>query len=130
MTIMRVLRCLKCDELIITLSDDKVVKCCDEDMIEQVPNSNDGAKETHVPLIRRIGNLVTVRVGATPHPMIDVHHLKFIILVTNKGIYYKELELEKEPLADFLILNEEEIVCAYAYCNNHELWMSNEVTKE
>ena len=127
---MRVLRCLKCDEVIITLNDEKILKCCGEDMIEQAPNSNDGAKETHVPVVRRIGNLVTVRVGATPHPMIDVHHIEFVVLVTTKGIYYRKLELEKEPVADFLILNEEEIVCAYSYCNNHELWMSNEVAKE
>lgn len=127
---MKVFRCLKCDNIVITLDDEKVLKCCDEDMIEQAPNSNDGAKETHVPMIRRVGNLVTVRVGATPHPMIDVHHIKFILLVTNKGMYYRELELEKEPLGDFLVLNDEEIVGAYAYCNNHELWMNNEVSKE
>ena len=126
---MKVYRCLNCDNVVVT-RDEAKLKCCDEEMLELIPNSNDGNPNTHAPVIRRIGNLVTIKVGLEPHPMIDVHHIEFIILVTNQGIYYKKLELESEPFVDFLILNNEDIVCAYSYCNNHELWMSEEVTNE
>ena len=127
---MKLYRCLKCEEVIVVRNDDKKLKCCDEEMVELIPNSNDGDKNTHVPLVRRIGNLVTITVGKEPHPMVDVHHLDFVLLVTDKGTYYRKLELESVPLVDFLILNDENIICAYAYCNNHELWMNEEVTDE
>ena len=127
---MKIYRCLNCENIVVARNEDKVLKCCDEEMVELIPNSNDGEQNIHIPQIRRIGNLVTIKVGLEPHPMIDVHHLEFVILATNKGIYYRKLEIESVPRVDFLVLNDEEIICAYAYCNNHELWMNEEVTKE
>ena len=111
-------------------NDDKKIKCCDEEMLELIPNSAEGEKDIHVPLIRRIGSLVTISVGEKPHPMVDVHHLEFVLLETDKGLYYKKLELDSEPIVDFLLLNDENIIRAYAYCNDHELWSNDIVTNE
>ena len=127
---MKIYRCLKCDNIVINYFIDKNLKCCDEDMVELIPNSAEGESDIHNPLIRRIGNLVTVTVGEKLHPMVDVHHLDFVILETDKSIYYRKLELEKVPVVDFLVLNEETVIRAYAYCNNHELWSSEFTTEE
>ena len=127
---MKVYRCLKCEEIVIMRDDDKKIKCCDEEMLELIPNSAEGEKDIHVPLIRRIGSLVTISVGEKPHPMVDVHHLEFVLLETDKGLYYKKLELDSEPIVDFLLLNDENIIRAYAYCNDHELWSNDIVTNE
>ncbi len=127
---MKVFRCLKCEEIIVTKCEDKKIKCCDEEMVELVPNSTDGASETHKPVIRRVGNLVIVTVGMVKHPMLDVHHIKFVVLETDKGIYYRDMELNGDPVADFLVLNNETVIRAYAYCNNHELWSTDFITNE
>ena len=127
---MKVYRCLKCEEVVVMRSDDKKIKCCDEEMYELIPNSSEGDKETHMPLIRRIGNFVTVTVGEKMHPMLDVHYLDFVLLETDKGIYYKKLNMEDKPVVDFLLMNDETIIKAYACCNDHELWANDEVTNE
>lgn len=124
---MKIYRCLTCEEVVITRSDDKILKCCGEDMIELIPNSSDADAQQHTPLIRQIGNFITIKVGEPLHSMLDVHYIDFILLETDKGLYYKKLALDDEPIADFLINNQEKIVRAYAYCNNHFLWSSEEV---
>lgn len=124
---MKIYRCLTCEEIVITRSDDKILKCCGEDMVELIPNSSDADSQKHTPLIRQIGNLVTVRVGENLHPMVDVHYIDFILLETDKGLYYKKLAFGEDPIADFLIHNQEKVLRAYAYCNNHFLWVSEDV---
>lgn len=127
---MKVYRCLNCENVVVAYNDEKKPKCCDEEMMELITNSTEGENDIHVPVIRRIGSLVTIKIGEKAHPMVDVHHLMFVILETNKGIYYKELAIENEPVVDFLIFNDEEIIRAYAYCNDHELWSTDVVTYE
>ena len=82
----------------------------------------DGAKEKHVPVVKREGNKVDVFVGEVAHPMQDVHFIEWISVETNKGFQVKYLNPEDKPEASFMLLEDEKLVCAYAYCNLHGLW--------
>ena len=97
-------------------------KCCGEPMEEMVPGTSDGAKEKHVPVIKRGGSSVNVAVGSVAHPMLEEHSIEWVILETNQGFTKKNLAPGKAPEASFSLAIDEEPVAAYEYCNLHGLW--------
>lgn len=100
------------------------VFCCGEEMKELVPNTVDASQEKHVPVVSRSGNVVKVVVGSVNHPMEEKHFIKWIALQTNKGNQRKELAPGNEPVAEFLVHDDEEVEKVFAYCNLHGLWAS------
>lgn len=98
------------------------VVCCGEKMKELVPGTVDASKEKHVPVVERKGNLVTVKVGSVAHPMVEEHYIGWIALETRMGNQRKELSHTGEPVANFALLEGDEVVAAYAWCNLHGLW--------
>lgn len=82
----------------------------------------DGAKEKNVPVFKKNKNRVDVCVGEVLHPMQDVHFIEWISIETNKGFQIKYLNPNEEPKASFLLLEDEELLNVYAYCNLHGLW--------
>lgn len=89
---------------------------------ELKPFEVDGAKEKHVPVIMKDGNKVNIAVGEVAHPMQDVHFIEWISIETNKGFQVKYLNPEDKPEASFVLLDDEKLLNAYAYCNLHGLW--------
>ncbi len=101
------------------------VMCCGQKMELLEPNTTDGAYEKHVPVIEQDGTKVTVKVGSIPHPMIEEHHIEFIILETKKTQQKITLSHTGEPIAVFYIAEDDEVIAAYEYCNLHGFWKSN-----
>lgn len=97
------------------------VSCCGEHMTELIPNTVDAAQEKHVPVITVDGNKVTVQVGSVEHPMLDSHYIQWIYLETKHGGQRKALKPGDKPVATF-ILEDDEPVAAFEYCNLHGLW--------
>lgn len=131
---MKFYNCKGCNEILISRCEIKDVKCGHEneennEMVELIPNSTEASQEKHIPIIRKIGNLVTVTVGSVIHPSVEIHYIDFILLETDKGSYYKKVEFGKDPIIDFLVHNEEKVLRAYTYCNIHGLWVSEEVNE-
>ena len=119
----KVLKCKECGKMVLELKGSQCpTKCCGEPMAELVPNTTDGALEKHVPVIEQDGNKVTVRVGSVVHPMLEAHYIEFIILETTKSAYLKTLNPGEEPVAEFLLAEDEDVVAAYEYCNLHGYW--------
>ena len=115
--------CQHCKNMVAYLYKDKCnVRCCGEEMVELVPNTTDGAKEKHVPVLARDGSTVTVSVGDVAHPMLDNHYITWIALETWEGMQRKQLVPGKEPKAVFALAEGDEPVAAYEYCNLHGLW--------
>lgn len=83
--------------------------------------SVDASVEKHVPQIEINGNKVTITVGSVIHPMEEKHYIEFIEIETKKGIQRKNLAPGDEPKAEFILVNDE-LLCAYAYCNLHGMW--------
>ncbi len=94
--------------------------CCGEPMEELVPNAN-GAAEKHLPVVKQEGNRVTVTVGGAHHPMMKEHSIEWIYLETDRGGQRKALYPDETPEAVFL-LEDDEAIAAFAYCNLHGLW--------
>lgn len=109
----------------ITIYDDSITTdtvCCGETMKKIIPNTADGAREKHVPVIHIDGSRVTINVGEVDHPMAEEHYIEWIILLTNEGIYTKCLTPGAKPTVNFILQPGETPVRAYAYCNIHGLW--------
>lgn len=118
--------CKKCGKVLVIVNDtQQPTVCCDEIMTELEPGITDGAFEKHVPVIHQSGNRVVVTVGEILHPMKKEHYIMWIALLTDKGVQKKYLCPEDAPSAQFMLLDDESIIEAYAYCNLHQLWKSN-----
>ena len=98
--------------------------CCGQKMNELIPNTVDASGEKHIPAVKVGEGVVEVNVGSVDHPMVDVHWIESVQLVTNKGSYRKWLNPGEAPNVKFL-LSEEKPVAVYAYCNLHGLWKTD-----
>ncbi len=101
------------------------VVCCGEKMTELVPGESDGAREKHVPVVSKNGNIVTVNVGSVDHPMLDNHYIEWIAIQTKQGNQRKALKPGEKPCAQFALLDGDEVVNVYEYCNLHGLFKAN-----
>lgn len=117
--------CDRCGN-IVTFAENKGVPvfCCGERMNKVNPKTADSATEKHVPLVKTEGNLVTVTVGSTEHPMTEEHAIGWIVLETKQGRQRKMLQPGQKPEAVFALVEGDEVVAAYEYCNLHGLWKS------
>lgn len=122
---MKFYKCEKCGNIITYQNDSNVpVDCCGGSIVEMIPGTTDAAKEKHVPVVEVEGNKVIVKVGEVEHPMIEKHHISWVILETNKGYHKIKPEVDGKPIAEFLLTEGEKPVIAYEYCNLHGLFAS------
>ena len=114
--------CPHCGNIVEMVQDAGVTPiCCGQKMNELVPNTVEASGEKHIPVAAVKGNVVEVNVGSAEHPMAEVHWIKWVQLVTDKGSYRKTLNPGEKPNVTFH-LQEEKPVAVYAYCNLHGLW--------
>lgn len=117
-------KCEKCGKILAVVKPSKceMVACCGQPMTIIKANTTDAAVEKHVPVIEQNGNIVTVSVGSVTHPMAEEHYIEWILLETKNGNQRVELKPGEEPKATFVLVDGNEVVAAYAYCNLHGLW--------
>ena len=114
--------CPHCGNIVEMVHDSGVKPfCCGQKMNELVPNTVEASGEKHIPAVKVEGSIVEVNVGSVDHPMVDVHWIEWVQLVTDKGSYRKVLNPGEAPNVKFL-LNDEKPEAVYAYCNLHGLW--------
>ena len=115
--------CEHCGNIIAKVKDAGVpVVCCGQKMKEIVPGTTDASVEKHVPVWEVKDNRVTVTVGAAEHPMLPAHYIEWIAIQTTAGNQRKALVPGQPPKAVFALLEGEQVVAVYAYCNLHGLW--------
>lgn len=120
---MKFYRCKKCGKIIAIVNETAVpTMCCGEAMVELIPGTTDGATEKHVPVYEVTGNIVTVKVGSVEHPMLDEHYIQWIAIKTKNGNQRKILKPGDAPEAKFAIVEGDEVLEVYEYCNLHGLW--------
>ena len=114
--------CPHCGNLVEMVNDAGVNPvCCGQKMNELVPNTVEASGEKHIPAVTVSDGIVEVNVGSVDHPMVDVHWIEWVQLITDKGSYRKALNPGEAPNVKFL-LNDEKPIAVYAYCNLHGLW--------
>lgn len=124
---MKFYRCSICGKIIAMVDGNKRIPtiCCNREMDELIPNTEDGAVEKHVPVVEVLeNNVVHVKVGSADHPMIDTHYVQWIVLITDKGNQRKVLNPGDKPEAYFALLKGEKVIEALEYCNLHGLYSS------
>ena len=118
-------RCKHCGKIIVIVNETAVPTiCCGEAMEQIIPGTTDAAVEKHVPVITKNGNLVEVNVGSVAHPMAPEHYIEWIALRTKQGNQRKILKPGDAPKATFALVDGDEVIEAFAYCNLHSLWRS------
>ena len=116
-------KCEHCGNVAVKLFDEgPALFCCGQQMTELVPDSVDASVEKHVPVVE-ITDDIKVKIGAEEHPMIDTHWITMIVLETNRGFQYVNLEPGDKPEAQFTLAPGENPVAVYDYCNIHGLWV-------
>ena len=114
--------CAHCGNIVEMVHDANVpMFCCGQAMDELIPGAVEGSHEKHIPAVKVCADRVEVNVGSVDHPMVDVHWIQWVQLVTDKGSYRKWLNPGQEPKVSFP-LSEEKPLEVYAYCNLHGLW--------
>lgn len=126
---MKLYKCDTCGNIITKLMDSEVVpNCCNSPMTELIPESTDGALETHIPVYKKNRNVICISIGEEDHPMTEMHHIEFVILETNKGFYlhylYNNCGTNCFPRSCFCLNAGEEPVSVIAYCNIHGLYLN------
>ena len=117
-------KCNTCGNIIVYANNAGVpVFCCGEKM--QPIQESTGASEKHIPMLTYNKNEVVVSVSTISHPMTEEHFIDWIALETNKGVSVKYVRGAEIARARFEIEDGEEVIAAYAYCNLHGLWSSN-----
>ena len=115
--------CKHCGNIVVKVKDSGApLICCGKNMEVLKPNTNDGAKEKHVPVYSVRCGKVTVNIDTIPHPMTPEHYIEWVKLQTNKGNQFKRLSSNTEPIVTFNINKDEKIEAVFAYCNLHSLW--------
>lgn len=115
--------CEVCGNLVgLVLEGGGELVCCGQPMKRLVANTKDAAYEKHIPEVSVEGNKVTVKVGSVEHPMVPEHYIQFIYLVTKNGAQKKCLSPGEAPAAEFALVDGDEVVAVYEYCNLHGLW--------
>ena len=96
--------------------------CCGKAMTELIPNTTDGAREKHVPVLAYADGKLKVTVGSVPHPMLPEHHISWILVAQGGMTQRRKLDLNGPAEAEFLV--EDGSITVYEYCNIHGLWAS------
>ncbi|MBN1828663.1 MAG: desulfoferrodoxin [Deltaproteobacteria bacterium] len=96
--------------------------CCGKPMKLFKENTVDASKEKHVPIAEEKAGLLTVKVGAAPHPMEEKHYIEWIEVIADGTTYRHFLKPGDKPEATFSISASTYIL--REYCNLHGLWKS------
>lgn len=96
--------------------------CCGQPMELLKEKTEDVGQEKHVPVIEKTDKGVLVKVGSVPHPMEEEHHIEWIEIIADGGVYRRFLKPGDRPEAEFCI--KADSIQAREYCNIHGLWKS------
>lgn len=115
--------CSVCGNLVgmIDKKGPKIV-CCGKPMNELIPNSSEASVEKHTPSVNITDDIVNVQVGSSIHPMTEEHHIAWVYILTNLGGQRKSLDINKEPVVSFKLIDGEKLMEVHSYCNLHGLW--------
>ena len=120
---MKFFKCDTCGKVVMAVVETAVpTMCCGKPMRELAAGTTDGAKEKHVPVYEVKDGKVYVSVGSVDHPMLPEHYITMIALETKCGAQIAQLQPGQAPKAVFPLMEGDEVVAVYEYCNLHGLW--------
>lgn len=122
---MRLHKCKHCGNVAWKLKDSGVpMVCCGEEMVILEANTTDAAQEKHVPVVEALDGTTRIRVGEVEHPMLQEHHIAFIMAHNSSKNRVTVQFLEPQEKPETTVLDAKEDITAYEYCNLHGFWKS------
>jgi len=118
---LQIYKCEICGNIVEVLHEGKgELVCCGKPMTLFTENTEDAAKEKHVPVVERISGGVKVTVGSVLHPMEEKHYIEWIEVIADGMAYRQFLKPGDTPEATFNVDAKNPSV--REYCNVHGLW--------
>lgn len=115
-------RCDTCGNVIWLISNSgSPVVCCGASMMKLDAGESDGAADRHTPMVEEHGGTIRAQIGSVLHPALSGHHIEWIALHTESGMFFKEIPVGKVPVANFSGYPGRPLA-VYSYCNLHGLW--------
>ena len=109
------------NEVTLTKAGGGELVCCGQPMVLLAENTVDAALEKHVPVVEKVADGFSVKVGEVPHPMEEKHYIEWVELITSDGRLYRRWLCPGEaPEATFNVKADQ--VTAREYCNLHGHW--------
>ena len=84
-------------------------------------NTVDASQEKHVPVIESIPEGMLVKIGSTPHPMLDAHFIEFVEVIDGSDVYRHYFKPGDAPETVFKLEYRPGMIVR-EYCNIHGLW--------
>ena len=109
-------KCEECGKVLIVNHELKLEK-----FKEIKPFEVDGAKEKHIPVVKKACRELIVTVGDVLHPMTEEHFIQWVLVEKENGYEVKYLKAGDTPEVRFPVKSGE-VKAVYAYCNLHGLW--------
>ncbi|NLC11198.1 MAG: desulfoferrodoxin [Firmicutes bacterium] len=120
---LQVYKCLICGNIVEVLHVGKgELVCCGRPMKLLEENTEDASKEKHVPVVKKYGEKVTVKIGSAPHPMEEKHYIEWAEVIAGEKISRKFLSPNNTPEVVFDCTGDEQDITVRIYCNLHGLW--------
>ena len=117
----QVYRCEKCGNIVeVMVAGGGQLVCCGQPMTLLEENTVDAAKEKHVPVVERTGNVINVKVGSVAHPMEEKHYIQWIEAIQGDVVKRVFLNPGQSPEATIEVGDGD--VTVREYCNLHGLW--------
>jgi superoxide reductase len=116
------LKCKLCGSIIEKVFGSETGQSDDFELLETKHDGEGAAK--HVPIIKRDGDNVIIKVGEITHPSENEHYIGFIELLDGDTTYRKNLKPGEEPEVTFKVDTDINKLKAREYCTVHGLWES------
>jgi len=118
---LQIYKCEICGNIVEVLHEGKgELVCCGKPMKLFTENTEDAAKEKHVPVVERISGGIKVTVGSVLHPMEEKHYIEWIEVIADGMAYRQFLKPGDTPEAVFTV--DAQNISVREYCNVHGLW--------
>ncbi len=119
-------KCGTCDTIaeMVHGGNDSLV-CCGQPMKKMEPQGGPEYQEKHLPVVQKIGDKITARIGSVPHPMIEEHYIEWVEVIIGDTVQRIYLHPGEEPVAEFVIQDNNAKMMVRAYCNIHGLWVTS-----
>lgn len=119
----QVYKCGICGDIVEVLHSGAGEPVCCEQPMELLDEKRKGeGEDKHVPVIKKEGGKIKVKVGKNPHPMEENHYIEWVELIADGHTLRTNLLPGSDPEAEFDIKAAK--VEARIYCNVHGLWTS------